>query len=411
VTPDLRYPLRGINLKDPLLFEQGVPHDVFRRLRREAPVYWNEEPEEDEPGFWALTRYQDIVEVSRNPQLFSSALGGHQISYPPGMEFSRASAAVVGNMIGMDPPEHNTYRKLVSPAFTAGAVRKMEPTIREIVTEILDRVAPRGSCELVSAVAAELPLIVLCELLGVPQEDRHRLFDWTNRLTDFANAPEDMLGAFAELFGYGQALAERRRQAPTGDLMSVMANAEMAGEKLDQMLLDGFFLLLVIAGNETTRNTISGGTLALIEHPAERRLLLDDPSLIPVAVDEMLRWVSPVIHFRRTATADTEIRGQRIRQGDKVVMWYPSANRDEEVFARPDVFDVRRRPNEHLAFGEGQHFCLGAWLARLELRVFFEEFLRRLPDVELDGPVRRVRSYFLAGLREMPVRFASASRA
>lgn len=410
MTPNLRYPLRGINLKDPLLFEQRVPHDLFRQLRREAPVYWNEEPEEEEPGFWALTRYADIVEVSRNPQLFSSALGGHQISYPPGMEFTRASAAIVGNMIGMDPPEHNAYRKLVSPTFTAGAVRKMEPTIREIVTGILDRVAPRGGCEFVSAVAAELPLTVLCELLGVPKEERHRLFDWTNRLTDFANPPEDMLGAFAELFAYGQALTERRRQSPTGDLMSVMANAEMAGEKLDPMLLDGFFLLLVIAGNETTRNTISGGTLALIEHPEQRRLLLDDPSFIPVAVDEMLRWVSPVVHFRRTATADTEIRGQRIRQGDKVVMWYPSANRDEDVFEHPDVFDVRRRPNEHLAFGEGQHFCLGAWLARLQLRVFFEEFLRRLPDVELDGPVRRMRSYFLSGLVEMPVRFTASAR-
>jgi len=404
--PARRYPLEGINLKDPLLFEQGMPHALFRQLRYEAPVYWNEEPEEDEPGFWALTKYDDIVAVSKNPQLFSSAMGGHQISYPPGLEFNRATAAIVGNMIGMDPPEHNTYRRLVSPSFSASAVRKMEPTVRDIVTRILARVVPGAECEFVSEVAAELPLVVLCELLGVPQEDRRLLFGWTERLTDFVNTPEDQLAAFAELFAYGQALAERRRREPAGDLMSLMANVEMDGQRIDQQLLDGFFLLLVIAGNETTRNTISGGLLALIEHPDQHQLLREEPALMPTAVEEMLRWVTPVIHFRRTATADTEIRGQTIRRGDKVVMWYPSANRDEDVFERPDVFDVRRKPNEHLAFGEGQHFCLGAWLARLELRVMFEELLRRQPRIELAGRPRWIRSYFLSGFTFMPVRFA-----
>jgi len=404
--PARRYPLEGINLKDPLLFEQGMPHALFRQLRDEAPVYWNEEPEEDEPGFWALTKYDDIVAVSKNPQLFSSAMGGHQISYPPGLEFNRATAAIVGNMIGMDPPEHNAYRRLVSPSFSASAVRKMEPTVREIVTRILDRVVPGGECEFVAEVAAELPLVVLCELLGVPHEDRRLLFGWTERLTDFGNTPDDQVAAFAELFAYGQALAERRRREPAGDLMSLMANVEMDGQRIDQQLLDGFFLLLVIAGNETTRNTISGGLLALIEHPDQYQLLREQPALIPTAVEEMLRWVTPVIHFRRTATTDTEIRGQMIRRGDKVVMWYPSANRDEDMFERPDVFDVRRKPNEHLAFGEGQHFCLGAWLARLELRVMFEELLRRQPRIELAGRPRRIRSYFLSGFTSMPVRLA-----
>jgi cholest-4-en-3-one 26-monooxygenase len=214
----------------------------------------------------------------------------------------------------------------------------------------------------------------------------------------------DMLAAYGELFAYGQALAERRRREPAGDLMSAMANSEVDGQKLDPQLIDGFFLLLVIAGNETTRNTISGGTQALLEHPEQQRLLRDDPSLIPVAVEEMLRWVSPVIHFRRTATADTEIHGQPIRRGDKVVMWYPSANRDEVVFERADVFDVRRKPNDHVAFGDGQHFCLGAWLARLELRVMLEELLRRFPRIEQTGPALRMRSYFLSGLTSMPVR-------
>lgn len=402
------YPLTGINLKDPFLFEQGVPHELFRRLRHEAPVYWNDEIEENEPGFWALTKYDDIVAVSKNPTLFSSAMGGHQISFPPGTEFTRANAAIVGNMIGMDPPEHNVFRKMVSPHFSGSAVKKMEAKIREIVTGILDRIAPQGECEFVSAVAAELPLIVLCELLGVPQEDRRLLFDWTNRLTDFLNDPMDFLASYGELFAYGQAMTQRRRQAPTGDLMSIMANARIDGQPLDQQLLDGFFLLLVIAGNETTRNTISGGVLALSEHPDQRRLLLEDPSLIPGAVEEMLRYITPVIHFRRTATADTEIRGQRIRYGDKVVMWYPSANRDEDVFPDADRFDVRRTPNDHVAFGEGQHFCLGAWLGRLELRVLFEELRRRLPDVEVAGPVTRLRSYFLNGITRMPVRFTPA---
>jgi len=406
VAPALRYPLRGVNLKDPLLFEQGVPHALFRRLRHEAPVYWNEEPEADEPGFWALTRYEDVVAVSKNPQLFSSARGGHQISYPPGMDFNRASAAIVGNMIGMDPPQHNVYRKLVSGFFTPATVKKMEPQIRDIVTRTLDRVTPLGACEFVETVAAEVPLVVLCDLLGVPQEDRRRVFHWTNTLTDFSIPPEEQIPVFAELFAYGQQLAAERRRHPRGDLMSVMATGEVDGERIeDERLLDGFFLLLVIAGNETTRNTISGGLEALIEHPAERRLLLDDPRLVPGAVEEMLRWVTPVVHFRRTATADTEIRGQRIREGDKVVMWYPAANRDEDVFPAADRFDVRRKPNDHLAFGEGQHFCLGVWLARLELRVVFEELLRRMPDAELAGPTPRMRSYFLSGLTKMPVRF------
>jgi len=343
--------------------------------------------------------------VSRNPQLFSSARGGHQISYPPGAEFGRATAAILGNMIAMDPPEHTVYRKLVSGFFTPAAVKKMEPQVRDIVTRTLDRVTPRGECELVEAVAAEVPLVVLCELLGVPQEDRKLVFDWTNYLTDFTHTPEEQLPVFAQLFAYGQRLGEERRKHPRGDLMSVMASGEVDGQKIDQQLLDGFFLLLVIAGNETTRNTISGGLLALMEHPDQLRLLRDDPRLVPSGVEEMLRWVTPVVHFRRTATADTEIRGQRIRAGDKVVMWYPAANRDEDAFPAPDVFDVRRKPNDHLAFGEGQHFCLGVWLARLELRIVFEELLRRMPDVELAGPTKRMRSYFLSGLTRMPVRF------
>ncbi len=406
------YPLSGINLKDGDLFTEGLPFDLFAQLRSEAPVYWNEEPEPEEPGFWALTRYQDVLYVSKNPGLFSSAVGGHQISYPPGVEFSRATRAVVANMIGMDPPEHNAYRKLVSPGFRPKAVGAIEEKIRAVVTGAIDRVEDKGECEFVSELAAELPVAVLAELLGVPDEDRHKMFHWSNQLVgiqdpEFNESPEQVLMTFAELFDYGKRLCEERRGNPTGDLMSIMAHGEIDGERIEDDMLDGFFLLLVIAGNETTRNTIAGGTLALIDHPDQKRLLMEDPSLIPTAVEEMLRWVSPVIHFRRTATADTEIGGQRIRRGDKVVMWYPAANRDPEVFEDPETFNVQRQNNEHLAFGAGQHFCLGARLARLQLRVMFEELLRRVPAMELVERPRWFKSFFISGIKEMRVRFST----
>jgi cytochrome P450 len=406
----LRYPLQGINLKDPFLFEAGMPYEIFRKLRQAAPVYWNPEPESDEPGFWALTKYEDIVAVSRNPELFSSARGGHQISYARGVQFNRATAAILGNMIAMDPPDHNVYRRLVSPSLTMASVRKMEPRIRATVSGILDRVAPHGKCEFIKDVAAELPLIVLCDLLGVPNEDRHLLSEWTNVLTEMTTDIISGLAAFNQMITYGQRMFEKLRALPpTGDLMSIMAHAEPGGAPIDPQFLDGFFLLIVIAGNETTRNTISGGTLALIEHPDQRELLRANPALMPPAIEEILRWVTPVIHFRRTAAADTEIRGQKIREGEKVVMWYPSANRDEDAFPDPNRFDIRRQPNEHLAFGEGEHFCLGAPLARLQLQVLFEELLARMPDLHLAGDVKRLRSYFLSGITEMPVEFRPAN--
>jgi cholest-4-en-3-one 26-monooxygenase len=264
-------------------------------------------------------------------------------------------------------------------------------------------------------VAAELPLQVIIELLGVPLADCHRVFDWSNRLIgfddpEFQTSMEDGKIAASELWAYANQLALERRQRPCEDLVSVLMQAEVDGERLSEMEFDSFFLLLSVAGNETTRNLIAGGMLALIEHPAERARLLADPVLLPRAVEEMLRWVSPVIHFRRTATRDTELRGQTIRAGQKVVLFYPSANRDDAVFPEPERFDVSRTPNEHLAFGIGEHFCLGASLARLEIRVMFEELLGRLPDMELAGPVRRLRSNFINGIKRMPVRFTPERR-
>jgi cholest-4-en-3-one 26-monooxygenase len=292
-------------------------------------------------------------------------------------------------------------------------VTELEQHIRALATGIIDKVAPEGRCDFVADVAAELPLQVIAEMMGVPLEDRHRLFEWSNRLIGFDDpeysvTPERQQEAAAELFMYANGLAaERRAQGQVGDdIIGALLGAEVDGEGLTEAEFDLFFLLLAVAGNETTRNLVSHGLLALIEHPEERARLLADPTLLPAAVEEMLRWGTPVMYFRRTATHDVELHGQRIRAGDKVTMWHISGNRDEAVFDQPDRFDVGREPNDHIAFGGGgPHFCLGANLARLEIRVMFEELLRRVPDMELDGPVVRLRSNFINGIKRMSVRF------
>jgi cholest-4-en-3-one 26-monooxygenase len=299
----------------------------------------------------------------------------------------------------------------VSLGFSGKMIRNLEGHVREITREILDEVAPLGRCDFVDRIAAELPLQVIVELVGVPKADRRKVLDWTNNMVGFddpeyaGGAPEVGRIAAAELFMYANELAEERERNPKDDLVSVLMQAEVDGERLSRADFSSFFMLLLVAGNETTRNLISGGMLALIEHPEERARLLADRSLLPSAIEEMLRWVSPVNVFRRTATRDTEIRGQKIREGEKVALFYSSANRDEEAFENPERFDITRDPNDHLAFGIGPHFCLGANLARLEIRVMFEELLQRLPDVELDGEPERLRSYFLNGIKRMPVRY------
>jgi cholest-4-en-3-one 26-monooxygenase len=270
-------------------------------------------------------------------------------------------------------------------------------------------VAKRGSFDFVTEIAAELPLLVIAELLGVPAEDRHKVFEWSNSLVGFDDpeyntSMETGKIASAQMWAYANQLALERKEHPLGDLVSVLMEAEVDGDRLTEMEFDSFFLLLAVAGNETTRNLISGGMRALIEHPDQRARVLADPTLLPSTIEEMLRWVSPLIHFRRTATRDVEMHGKTIREGDKVVIFYPSANNDERVFVNPHTFDVSRSPNDHLAFGIGEHFCLGANLARLEIRLIFEEMLKRLPDLELAGPVRRLRSNFLNGIKAMPVK-------
>jgi len=396
--------LADIDLADPDTFRVGVPHAAFALLRREAPVF--RQAEASGRGFWAVTRYADVVAISRDPRLFSSNAGGTNI-----FELDGGDLELVRMMLlNMDPPRHTKYRRLVSQGFTPRRIAQLERHVREICRRIVDGIAAAGECDFVTTVAADLPLQVIAEMLGVPHADRHRVFDWSNRLIGFddpeyqTSAADGRLAA-AEMWAYANALARERREQPRDDLVSVLMHAEVDGERLTEMEFDAFFLLLAVAGNETTRNLISGGMLALMEHPEERARLLAEPRLVPTAVEEMLRWVSPVLHFRRTATRDTELRGQRIRAGDKVVLFYPSANRDEAVFQDPDRFDVGRTPNEHLAFGIGEHFCLGASLARLEIRAMFEELLSRLPDMELAGPVDRLRSNFINGIKHMPVRF------
>ncbi len=402
--------LEDVDLCNLDVWEQRVPHEMFAVLRREAPVFWHKEPKGG-PGFWAITKHADVVHVSKQPKIFSSWRGGTNIFDLPQPELDQTRLMLVN----MDPPQHTKYRRLVSQGFTPRQVARLEPHIRELASQIIDRVAPKGECDFVTEVAAELPLLVIAELMGVPVEDRRLIFDLSNRLIgfddpEFQTSMEDGKQAAAEMWAYAQELAERRRREPHNDLVSQLLNAEVDGERLTEMEFNFFFLLLAVAGNETTRNLISGGMLALFEHPDQKEKLLSHPELLPTAVEEMLRWISPVICFRRTATQDTELRGQKIREGDKVVMFYISANRDEEVFERADQFDITRSPNEHLAFGIGEHYCLGSNLARLEIRIMFEEILRRLPDIELAGQPRRLRSNFISGIKSMPVRFTPERR-
>jgi len=382
----------------------GPPHATFRRLRAEAPVSWHEMP--GDTGFWAITRYKDLFGVSLDQKTFSSARAGVILRTWKEDEYEPQK----GMLINLDPPEHTRYRRLVSMGFSGRTIRRLEEHVRSITTEIIDQVAHAGECEFVASISAELPLRVIAELVGVPLEDRHRVLQWSNQMLAYDDPeyqvdPDTPKMAAAELFMYANELAAERTAHPRDDLVSELMHAEVDGHRLSLEEFNSFFLLLLVAGNETTRNLVSGGLLGLLDHPHERARLQANPALLPTAVEEMLRWVSPLNTFRRTATRDVELRGQMIREGDKVVLFYASANRDEEIFPDADRFDVGREPNEHLAFGIGPHFCLGANLARLEIRVMFEELLRRLPDIELAGPIERLRSNFINGIKRMPVRF------
>ncbi len=388
-----------------------VPHDQFDVLRAHAPAYWHDHPTYQ--GFWAITRHADVRAASRDHQTFSTELGSTFIQ-----DHEAAALELIRmTLLNMDPPKHSRYRRLVSAGFTPRMITKLVDHIQERAAGILDGIEGRETVEFVEEVAAELPLQVICEMIGVPDEDRKLVFDWSNRLVghqdpDFQTSAEDGEVAAAEIYAYCDAIADDRRAHPRDDIMTALVEAEVDGDKLTKEELNMFFVLLVVAGNETTRNLIAHSMLAIIEHPDARAELLagiDDDDLWTSATEEFLRWGSSIQNFRRTVTRDTELAGQRLTKGEKVVLFYAAANRDPEVFDDPHRFDVRRTDNDHLTFGGGgAHFCLGANLARAEIKVMVREFLRRYPDVVLDGPPRRMRSDFINGIKELPLRLTPA---
>jgi cholest-4-en-3-one 26-monooxygenase len=397
------------DLADSRTYVPGVPHEYLAYLRRHDPVHW--QGEAGGPGFWAVTKYDDCVAVNRDWERFSS----HRRGTMP-FELTDEDIEQQGlMMLNMDPPLHTRYRRLVNKGFTPRMVRDLEQTIHQRTDDILDQVCQKGECDFVTEVSAELPLQVIAELLGVPHDERHNMFNWSNRMVgsedaEYGVTEEDALGAAAELYGYASELFARKRVDPHGDLMSALTQVDMDGEQLSEMELELFFLLLTVAGNETTRNLMSGAMHAFFQYPDEWGKLLSDESLLPSAVEEMLRYVTPVMNFRRTATCDTDIGGHPVKEDDKVVFFHVSANRDEDVFANSDSFDVARDPNPHIAFGGGgPHFCLGAHLARMEIQVMFQHLLDRLPDIHQNGEVRRLQSRFINGVKHLPVAFTPSS--
>jgi cholest-4-en-3-one 26-monooxygenase len=404
-----------IDLLDRDRFAQSIPHEWFTWLREHDPVHFHEEP--DGPGFWVVTKHADIVQCNRDATSFSSdgARGGVVAIEEAATAQQQEAAASGGNlMLQMDPPDHTRYRKLVNRGFTPRMIGELEPHIRELTNGILDTALAKGEGDFVVDVAAELPLEVIAELIGVPHDDRHKIFEWSNRMIgsedpEYQVAEEEVFQAQVEMFMYAQQLADERRQAPRDDILTALLSAEVDGESLSDMDFNLFFLLLSVAGNETTRNAISHGMNAFLEHPEQWRLFADDPDRHSAGMtEEILRWASPVMYFRRNTVRDTEVRGRRIQEGDKITLWYISGNRDEEVFDDPFRFDVTRNPNPHIAFGGGgPHFCLGAQLARMEIHVLFEELAKRVHHVEALGDPDRLRSNFIGGIKHLPVAYAT----
>jgi cytochrome P450 len=396
----------GVDLADPKTYAAGMPYEAFRALRQRAPVAWH--PYKDGPGFLALTAYDDVLAVSRDSATWSSERTGTFFDVPSPEDSYQLSLI----MLTMDPPRHTALRALVSRGFTPRQVSRLTARMADMAREIVDDVVERGECDFVTDVAGALPSFVIAELLGIPIEDGRRLYE----LTDIMNA--GLIGdpaadqARMQMFEYATDLAAHKRALPGDDIATSLLQAEVDGQRLTDLEFNLFFLLLINAGGDTTRNLIASGTLAMMEHPAEAVRLAADPSLLPTAVEEMLRYVSPVTVFLRTATKDTQLRGLPVKQGDRVAMFYPSANRDEARFADPNRFDVGRDPNPHLAFGGGgTHFCLGASLARAEAAAIFPEVLARMKHLELNAPIVRTPSTLINGLRSMPVRFTPAPSA
>jgi cholest-4-en-3-one 26-monooxygenase len=408
--------LAQIDLLDRDRFTEDIPHEWFTWLRANHPIYKHGEP--DGPGFWVITKHADIIQCNRDAGTFSSAQarGGVVGLEEQGMPQTEAEEAGGRMMLMMDPPDHTRYRKLVNRGFTPRMIGQLEPHIRELTNEILDAALAKDECDFVVDVAAELPLEVIAELIGVPGEDRHKIFEWSNRMIgsedpEYMVKDEEVFQAQVEMFMYAQALADKRRANPHDDIITALLSAEVDGDSLSDMDFNLFFLLLSVAGNETTRNAIAHGMNAFLENPDQWDLFASDIDRYTAGMtEEILRWATPVMYFRRNATRDFELRGETIRDGDKIALYYISANRDEDVFDDPFKFDVERDPNPHIAFGGGgPHFCLGAQLARMEIHVLFEELARRVKRVEGLGPPDRLRSNFIGGIKHLPVRFQAAS--
>ncbi|PEG41499.1 cytochrome [Mycolicibacterium agri] len=394
----------GVDLTDPDVYASGMPFDAFRALRRRAPVAWH--PHQDGPGFLALTGYDEILAVSRDSATWSSQATGVFFEIPRPEDAYQLELM----MLTMDPPRHTKLRSLISKGFTPRQVARLNGRVAEMARQIVDAMAAQGECDFVDDVAGALPSYVIAELMGIPLGDGRRLYELTEIMnTGSVGQQETAVDAQMQMFAYGTELAARKRADPGDDIATSLLHAEVDGEHLTDLEFNMFFLLLINAGGDTTRNLVAAGILALLEHPAEQARLAADPSLLPTAVEEMLRFTSPVTVFVRTATRDTELRGIPVQAGDRAAMFYPSANRDETRFADPDRFDIGRTPNPHLAFGGGgTHYCLGANLARVEAAAIIPEVLSRMKGLELAGPVERVRSNLMNGIRSMPVRFSPA---
>jgi len=401
--------------------ERGYPHDEWRRLRHESPVHWCA-PAGYKP-FWAITKHADIVEVSTQPERFQSA--GRFILFPEtaaGSTDDFVENPPLRMLVNMDPPEHRDYRKLVSGWFTPRAIARLERRLEEITDDLFDELANGSDTfegDFVRDVAARQPLRMITEILGIPREDEEFVLKVTNENFGIEDPEfqrpgetrEDRLAFLTDAFNFLTAITEDRRANPRDDLSTVLATATFGGEPVPTFELFSLYFLIMVAGHDTTRNAISSGMLALLEHPDELARLRTTPEIVATAADEIVRWTTPVNHFSRTATEDYELRGRTIRAGDSVALFYASANRDEEIYADPFTFRLDRSPNPHLGFGIGEHYCLGAHLARLDLQVFLRHFVRRVESIELAGPVELLKASFVGGPKHVPVRVRLRPRA
>ena len=422
----LAFPVvEGVDLTNPMNFAHGQPWADFARMRSQAPVMWHAEPREG-PGFWAVTRHADIMTVNGDPETFSSQRGGILMAVgKPEQRHALLFRASMDAMINMDQPWHLQLRREHMPYFTPGYLRELQVKVKAEITRLLDEMAGRGELDFVEAYSSQLPLFTLCEILGVPPEDRPKFLKWMhylelaqNMATEQANLAagptlelmqfiQDFNTNVEEMFDYGRHMLHKRRLDPQPDLMSAIARAQLEGDFLSDEYLDGSWLLIVFAGNDTTRNTLSGSVKLVTEHPAERAKLLADDGLLPGAVNEFIRMVSPVIYMRRTATRDAEVAGQRILEGQKVIMYYGAGNRDETVFADPDRLDVTRaNADKHIAFGYGPHVCIGKRVAQLQLEETWRQLLARYPDIRWTGDIDIAPNNFVHAIRRLGVAFS-----